>query len=350
MFKFNPLTRKKLQRFRSLKRGYWSFILLALLVAVTFYGVGELLVNSRALVVKYEGKLVFPTYGAIRPGTDFGLDYSYETNYRELKKRFAEDGGGNWVLMPPVPYNAFENDFREGVLHPAPPDRRTAHFLGTDNTGRDVFARLFYGFRTAMVFSFLFLICVYAIGIAVGCAMGYFGGRFDLIVQRLIEIWSNIPFLYVVIIVASIVRPTLWVLLAIFVVFSWTSMTYYMRTATYREKARDYVAAARVLGAGAPRIIFNHLMPNTISTIVTFMPFTIISAISALTALDFLGFGVPPPTPSWGELLKRGTDHLHAPWIVSSAFGGLVIVLILVTFIGEGIREAFDPKKFTVYR
>ena len=200
-----------------------------------------------------------------------------------------------------------------------------------------------------MVFSLLYMVLIYVVGIAVGCAMGYFGGAFDLIVQRLIEIWSNIPFLYIVIIVASIVRPTLGILLAIFVVFGWQSMTYYMRTVTYREKARDYAAAARVLGASTPRIIFGHIMPNTVSTIVTFMPFTIVSAIGALTALDFLGFGLPVPTPSWGELLKRGTDNLQAPWIVTSAFGGLVVVLVVVTFIGEAIREAFDPRKFTTY-
>ena len=352
IFKYrpNPLTERKLKNFYSIKRGYNSFLVIAFLMAITFFGVGELLVNSRALMVKYDGKLHFPVYGAFHPGTDFGLDYNNETDYRELDQKFREEGGGNWVVMPPVPYNAYENDYREGVDHPPnPPSWEHKHFLGTDNTARDIFARLFFGFRTAMIFALLFLFFVYLIGIAIGCAMGYFGGRFDLFVQRLVEIWSNIPFLYIVIIVASILRPTFGILLCIFVVFSWTNMTYYMRTATYREKERDYTAAARVLGAGTPRIIFSHIMPNTISTIVTFMPFTIVSSIASLTALDFLGFGVPPPTPSWGELLKRGLDNLNAPWIVSSAFGGLVIVLVLVTFIGEAIREAFDPKKFTTY-
>jgi microcin C transport system permease protein len=349
-YKPNPLTARKLRNFYSIKRGYNSFLVIAFLMLITFFGVGELLVNSRALVVKYDGKLYFPVYGAFHPGTDFGLDFSNETNYRELAESFREEGEGNWVVMPPVPYNAYENDYREGGDHPPnPPNFSEKHFLGTDNTARDIFARLFYGFRTAMIFALLFLFFIYIIGIAVGCAMGYFGGKFDLLVQRLVEIWSNIPFLYIVIIVASIVRPTFGILLGIFVVFSWTSMTYYMRTATYREKERDYTAAARVLGASTPRIIFSHILPNTISTIVTFMPFTIVGAISSLTALDFLGFGVPPPTPSWGELLKRGLDNLHAPWIVTSAFGGLVFVLILITFVGEAIREAFDPKKFTTY-
>ncbi|MFV1996033.1 MAG: ABC transporter permease subunit, partial [Verrucomicrobiales bacterium] len=271
-------------------------------------------------------------------------------NYRELKARLAQEGSSGWVLLAPVPYNPFENDFREGEFGPQAPSFGRRHLLGTDNTGRDIFARLFYGFRYAVGFALLFMLIVYVVGISVGCAMGYFGGTIDLLGQRLIEVWQNIPFLYIVIIVASIVRPNIWILLGIFVVFGWTAMTYYMRTETYREKARDYVSAARVLGAGNLRVIFRHILPNTISILVTFMPFTVASAIASLTALDFLGFGLPAPTPSWGELLARGVQNLNAPWIVSSAFGGLVTVLLLVTFIGEAIREAFDPKKFTVYR
>lgn len=346
----NPLTRKKVQRFRMIHRGYASYVALAFLMLISFFGAGELLVNSRALVVKFDGRIYLPTYGANRPGTDFGLDYSYETNYRELQKKFAQENEGNWVIMPAVPFNPLENDFKEGVYGPAPPSLENQHYLGTDNTGRDILARLFYGFRSAMVFSLIFMILVYGIGIAIGCAMGFFGGTFDLFVQRLIEIWSNLPFLYIVIIVGSIIRPTFGILLAIFVVFSWMGMTYYMRTSTYKEKTRDYAAAARLLGASNFRIIFNHILPNTISTIVTFMPFTIAGAITSLTALDFLGFGLPPPTPSWGELLRRGIENLNAPWIVSSAFGGIVVVLILVTFVGEAIREAFDPKKFSTYQ
>lgn len=347
-FRLNPLTRRKLQRFRSIKRGYYSFIILAILLAMA--AGGELLVNSRALVVKYNGHYYFPTYTAFHPGTDFGEDYSYEVNYRQLAKKFAREHDGNWVLMPPVPYNPYENDFRPGVYPPSPPSWKDRHFLGTDTTGRDVLARLFYGFRTAMIFSLLYMAFVYLLGVIIGCAMGYFGGSFDLVGQRLVEIWSNIPFLYIVIIVASVITPNLAWLLVIVVLFSWTGMTYYMRTATYREKARDYVAAAEVMGAGTTRIVFTHILPNTLSTLVTFIPFTIANAITLLTALDFLGFGLPPPTPSWGELLREGTNNLNAPWIVASTFVALVVVLSLVTFIGEAIREAFDPKKFTVYQ
>ena len=355
MFSFNPQTLKKLRRFREIKRGYYSFLTLAaILILVCF---GELLVNSRALIVSYESELFFPTYTGYHPGTDFGLDYTYEVNYRDLAQEFSLDDSGNWVFMPIVPYNPFENHSPGGVFKPHPPSLEDRHFLGTDTTSRDILSRLFYGTRIALIFSLAYMTCVYIIGISIGCAMGYFGGIFDLTFQRLIEIWSNIPFLYMVIIVFSIipsnfsVAARITMLLTVMLLFSWTIMTYYMRTETYKEKSRDYVAAARIIGASNSRIIFRHILPNVLSTLVTFMPFTIIGAIAAITSLDFLGFGLPPPTPSLGELLKQGTANLRtAPWIVSSAFGTLVILLTLVTFIGEAIRESFDPKKFTVYR
>ncbi len=355
MFRLNPQTLKKLRRFRDIKRGYYSFLVLAaILVLVSF---GELLVNNRALVVSYEGELYFPTYTGFYSGNDFGLDYTYEVNYRDLKKKFEASSDGNWVLMPPVPYSPYENHAPSGVFRPDPPSISEQHYLGTDTTSRDILARLFYGTRIALIFSLAFMTCVYIIGISIGCAMGYFGGIFDLAFQRLIEIWSNIPFLYMVIIVFSVIPSNfsipvrIAILLTVMVLFSWTGMTYYMRTETYKEKSRDYIAAARIIGATNSRIIFRHILPNVLSTLVTFMPFTVVSAISAITALDFLGFGLPPPTPSLGELLKQGTANLRtAPWIVISAFGTLVILLTLVTFIGEAVRESFDPKKFTVYR
>ena len=318
---------------------------------------GELLINSRALLVSYEGTLYFPTYTAFHPGTDFGLDYSYEVNFRELQRHFQDSGSGNWVLMPLVPYNPYENHAPGGIFTPLPPSSDIQHYLGTDTTSRDILARLFYGTRIALLFSIAFMACVYLIGISVGCAMGYFGGAFDLVFQRVIEIWSNIPFLYMVIIVFSVIPGSvslaarISILLIVMVLFSWTGMTYYMRTETYKEKSRDYIAAARIIGASNSRIIFRHIMPNILSTLVTFMPFTIIGAISAITALDFLGFGLPAPTPSLGELLKQGTANLRtAPWIVISAFSTLVALLTLVTFIGEAVRESFDPKTFSTYQ
>ncbi len=355
LFKLNPQTTKKLRRFREIKRGYYSFVILAVFLLLSL--TGELFINNKALVVSYEGEIFFPTYTAFHPGTDFGLDYQYETNYRQLKQHFADTGSDNWVLMPLIPYSAYENDASTGIFRPEAPNAEKQHYLGTDTTSRDILARLFFGTRIALIFAIGFMVAVYMIGVAVGCAMGYLGGMFDILSQRLIEIWSNIPFLYMVIIVFSVIPDAftifsrILILLGVMVLFSWTSMTYYMRTETYKEKSRDYVAAARVLGASNTRIVFRHILPNVLSTLVTFMPFTIVAAISAITALDFLGFGLPPPTPSLGELLKQGTQTLRtAPWIVMSAFGTLVVLLTLVTFVGEAIRESFDPKKFTLYK
>lgn len=355
IFQFTPQTIKRIRRFREIKRGYYSFLFLASVLIVSLFG--QLLISNRALIVSYHGTWYFPTYTAFHPGTDFGLDYSYETDYRNLQKKFEKAGGQDWVLMPLVPYDPYENNSSSGVYKPEPPSFGSEHYLGTDTTSRDILARLFYGTRIALYFSLVFMACVYVIGITIGCAMGYFGGVFDLLFQRLIEIWSNVPFLYTVIIVFSVIPSTfsiptrITILLVVLVLFSWTSMTYYMRTETYREKSRDYVAAARVIGASNSRIIFRHVLPNVLPTLVTFMPFTVVGAITSITALDFLGFGFPPPTPSLGELLKQGTDTLRtAPWIVMSAFGTLVILLTLVTFIGEAIRESFDPKRFTTYR
>jgi microcin C transport system permease protein len=355
--RLNPLTVKKIVRFKEIRRGYYSFLILLFLSVLSLFS--ELFVNNRALVVHYDGDTYFPTYSDVKLGKAFGqtgILANAPVNYRELQAAFAAEDEGNWVLMPVVPFNPNENNKFEGVLKPRPPDWESKHYLGTDGTGRDILSRLIYGFRIAVFFSLAFMSLVYLIGITVGSLMGYFGGWFDLFVQRLIEIWSLVPFIYMVIIIFSVI-PTSFsittrisILLSIMVLFSWTGMTYYMRTATYKEKARDYTAAAQIIGASAPRIIFNHILPNTISTIVTFMPFTMAAAITAITALDFLGFGLPPPTPSIGEILKQGTARLDAPWIVTSAFIALVLILTLVTFIGEAVREAFDPKKFTTYR
>jgi len=353
MFNLSPIARRQLQRFRSFRRGYYSFIILCVIVVFSLFA--ELWINNRALVVRYDGQWFFPTYGSEYTGNDFGLGYPYEVNYRELKETLAENGNG-WVLMPLIPYGPNESVYQEDGFPPYPPQFQLQHYLGTDQLGRDVLARLIYGFRIALGFSLVLMLLTYLLAILIGCAMGYFGGWTDLFGLRIIEIWSNIPFLYVVIILASTIPPSvsseyrIIALLFVMVLFNWVGMAYYMRTGAYREKARDYVAAARVIGAGPFRVIFRHLLPNIFSIVVTFIPFTVISGITALTALDFLGFGIPPPTPSWGELLQQGSERLNSPWIVSSTFAAMVTVLILVTFVGEAIREAFDPKKHAYYR
>lgn len=345
--RLNPLTLKKIRRFKSIRRGYVSCIIFCLMLAFSL--TAELFINSRALVVHYEGSYHFPTYGQIIPGTAFGLDYDYETNYRELKARFSGENSDNWVLMPLVPFNAFENDLREDAFPPFPPSLASRHFLGTDIVGRDILARLVYGFRIAIFFSLGLLLTNYTIGVSIGCAMGYFGGRFDLFFQRIIEIWSNVPFLYVIIIISSIVVPNFFILILIMAIFGWIGMTWTMRTVTYKEREREYVLAARAMGASNLRIIFKHIIPNTVAVIVTFAPFSVSGGIVSLTSLDYLGFGLPPPTPSWGELLQQGWTSMDAWWIAGSVIVAMIVTLITVTFIGEAVREAFDPKLHTVY-
>jgi len=341
----NPVTIKKIKRFASIKRGFWSFVILFVMIFISFFA--EVFINSRAVMVYYNGHLYFPTYTRMIPGAVFDLGYDYETNYRDLKKKFQQSP--NFVILPPVPYNPYENDLKMNAYPPFAPSFKEQHFLGTDNVGRDILARLVYGFRTAIFFSFILLILNYTIGITLGCSMGYFGGTFDLIFQRIIEIWNNIPFLYVIIIIASIVIPSFLILILIMAFFGWIGITWVMRTMTYKEKEKEYVLAMRSLGASHARIIFKHIIPNTISVIVTYAPFAISGGIVSLTALDYLGFGLPAPTPSWGELLSQGWQNMEAWWIVSSVVAALVITLMTVTFIGEGIREAFDPKLHTVY-
>lgn len=345
--RLNPLTIKKFRRFRSIKRGYYSLLVITVCVALSLGA--ELLINSRALVVRYNGELFFPTYGDPIPGTNFGLDYQHETNYRELARRFHVEDKDNWLVMPPVPFNPYENDFKDDTLPPSPPSIADRHFCGTDASGRDVLARLVYGFRIAIFFSLALLAATFTTGIAIGSAMGYFGGPFDLFFQRIIEIWTSVPSLYVIIIIASVVVPNFWILLIILTVFGWMGITWTMRTITYKERARDYVLAARALGASHGRIIFRHILPNTVSIIVSYAPFEVAGGIVALTSLDFLGFGLPPPEPSWGELLQQGWANLSSWWLSGSVVAAMVLTLILVTFIGEAVREAFDPKMHTTY-
>ena len=346
MLNLNPLTLKKIKRFKEIKRGYWSFLLLSCLLVLSLFA--ELLINSKALVVKYEGEYHFPVMSDVRLAAEFGQASSGEADYRLLQQTFAEQEGDNFVIMPLVPWNPYEQDF-SGNFPPTAPSAQDKHYLGTDVIGRDILARLVYGFRTAMGFALITMVVSYAIGTAVGCAMGFFGGKFDLFVQRLIEVWSMVPFLYVIMILVSITQPTFALFVGINVLFGWMGMTWYMRTMTYKESAREYVMAAKALGASTVRIIFRHILPNTMVMIVTLAPFTIAANITALTALDYLGLGLMPPTPSWGELLQQGKSNLDSPWIVTSVVSAIVLVLVMVTFIGEAIRAAFDPKKFTRY-
>lgn len=256
----------------------------------------------------------------------------------KLPEGFAPPETGGWMEL---------------IYSPAPPSWQERHFLGTDSKGWDIVAQLFGGLQVIFKASALYLAITYFVGITLGCLMGYFGGVFDILMQRIIEALSNVPFLLVVMIITmNLGRDNIGLasILFVFCLFSWIGVSTYLRTSTFREKARDYVAAARVQGAGTSRVIFRHILPNAISTLVTLLPFSIAELITSLTALDFLGFGLPDRFPSWGRLLDEGTSNLSSIWIVSSVFGAMVGVLLLITFIGEAIREAFDPKKFTTYR
>ena len=344
----DPLTRQRFRRFRSIRRAWLSLWVLVVLTGLSL--AAELLVNSRALAVWHQGRLYLPTYGRVLFGDELGLPYHYEANYRELAQKLAREGGG-WVLLPPVPYNPYEQDFREGSYPPYPPSAAERHFLGTDRIGRDILARLFYGFRIAILFSLGFVFVTFLAGTLLGMLMGYVGGRFDLIVQRLIEIWEQVPFLYVVMIVVSVFRPAFFLFLGIFVLFGWTSRTWAVRAMTYRERERDYVLAARTMGASRWRIVTVHILPNVLVVVLTSLPFAVAGAISALTALDYLGFGLRPPTPSWGELIGQGISvYQSAPWIILSVTAALTLVLVLIAFVGEGLRDAFDPKRYTFYQ
>jgi microcin C transport system permease protein len=343
----SPQAKKRWSKFKALKRGYYSFILICALIILSLFA--ELIASNRPIAIQYNDTIYFPTYGDIIPGTTFGLDYQWETNYKELKAHFDNNDSGNWIIMPVIPYNPLESHFIEGEYPPYAPSLDQQHYLGTDMAGRDIASRLIYGFRIAILFSLFLLLITYVIGVTVGALMGYLGGTFDILLQRVIEVLSNIPILYVIMIVASIVTPDFWTLVLLLSAFSWMGLTWYMRTETYRENSREYVMAARSIGASHTRIMFKHILPNSVSILVTFFPFSVVSGITSLTSLDYLGFGLPAPTPSWGELLQQGTANLEYQWIAISAVAALSIVLTLVTFIGEAIREAFDPKKYSYY-
>ena len=347
--------RRRWRRFRSIKRGYYSFLVLAVLYLVSF--MLPLIMNNRALMVTYNGETYFP---AVADLFDFlpGISSFYsaeqfgqtgelgEVKFRSLAKQYEEEGEGNSVTMPFYPWNPYETDFE--LTHPAPPSGK--HLLGTDDSGRDVLVRLAYGFTVSISFALLLAVIYYIIGTALGAIMGYFGSKIDLIGQRVVEIWETIPFLYTVIIISSILKPSFMLLVGVLAIFQWIGISYFIRGEFLREKTKDYAAAAISLGASTPSIIFRHLLPNSLTPIITFFPFALVGGISVLVSLDFLGFGLQPPTPSWGQMIDRGLQNLEAIWLVIAPITALFFTLMLVTFIGEGVREALDPKVFSRLR
>lgn len=349
--------RKRVRKFKTIKRGYYSFLLLLCAYGVSF--LLPVLIDNSALIVRYSGKLYFPLTQYYAAST-FGQQRSGEPDYRALAQDLHKENKGNWVLLPPYPYSPTESLFDLPGTPPNPPSRQ--HIFGTDNRGRDIFARLAYGFNVSLSFAILVLVISLAIGVSVGALLGYFAGKVDILGQRLIEIWSSLPFLYTIIIVSSIVvpiylpgrnlvlQPSFWLLILILTAFDWMGITYYVRGEFYREKTKDYVAAAISMGASDSSIIFKHILPNSLTPVVSFAPFMVVANISALVALDFLGFGLPAPTPSWGELIEQGVDNLTKWWLVFFPLAAMFITLLLIVFIGEAVREAFDPKEYSRLR
>lgn len=335
----SELSKKRICKFKSIKRGYYSLILLTVLYLLSF-GL-EFLANNKAVLVCYEGRWYFPTF-AYLPAKTFGGANSAEPDYRELQQRFEQEAAGNMVILPLIPYSPTESLLDLPGSPPHPPSWK--HPLGTDDRGRDVFVRLLYGFRISLSFGLQVTFFSLLLGVFIGALQGYYGGPFDLTVQRMIEIWATVPLLYLVIIISSIFEPSYLWLMIILIAFGWMGMTFYIRAEMYREKSKEYVQAARALGAGDMTIIFKHILPNALVPIITLAPFTLVGNIFALTALDFLGFGLPAPTPSWGELMGQGMGNIYSYWLSLSPISALFITLMLVTFIGEAVREAFDPK------
>jgi ABC-type microcin C transport system permease subunit YejE len=449
--KLDPVTRKRLQRFRQIRRGWWSFLILMTAVMLSVFA--PYLAESRALIVSYEGRWYFPTFQFIEgsrfaqePPAGWSME-GMETEYlrlqrewqaeRRLHARAVAAAGGdaaaiaaaearypnrsNWVLMPPIPWDPYQSDFWSneilyeiqaaldrgnparaawlahrdrldelaeaiesgrlsalladlekaptgklpslaatgtmpslaslGQPPPNAPEPARAHWLGTDSQGRDVAARLLYGFRISIFFALFLVLTAQVIGTFIGSLQGYLGGRFDLLTQRVIEVMIAIPFLYVVIVLAALFQPSFWMLLGILALFQWIAITFFMRTEMYREKTREYCMAARSYGASHLRIVFRHLLPNCLTPLVTFTPFAVVGAIFALTGLDYLGYGLPAPTPSWGELIGQAlqVENRSKLWLTFAPFTALTVTLVLVVFIGESVREAFDPKRYARY-
>lgn len=328
------------QRFKANRLGYaslWIFLILFGLSACA-----ELIANDKPLVVRYQGQFYFPILQS-QPETAFGGDFATPTDFLDPDIRRNITTKGNWAIYPPIPYSFETLNYFAKSPNPAAPS--VDNWLGTDDRGRDVLARLIYGFRLSILFGLALTIVGVTVGIITGALMGFFGGKFDLITQRAIEIWSAMPELYLLIIFASIFTPSIWLLVILLAAFSWMGLSDYVRAEFFRNRALEYVRAARALGLTNMQIMRRHILPNSLTPVITFLPFRMSAAILSLTSLDFLGLGVPPGTPSLGELLAQGKGNLDAWWISLSTFVVLVSTLLLLTFMGEALRDAFDSRK-----
>lgn len=362
------LFQRRWKKFKTLRRGYYSLVILLSAFAISF--LLPLFINGKAIVVHYNGDTYFPavrdwvaslipvdawapsTYHA---GKEFGLvSEEGDCDYRRLATLYEQQNGDNWVLMPLYPFGPNEDITQAGnekFIEPFGADGNGyLRPFGTDDRGRDVLARMSYGFKVSLSFALLVALLEYLLGIPIGAIMGFFGGWIDVIMQRFMEIWGSLPFLFLIIIVVSIVEPSFMLLVTMLTIFAWLSIATQMRAQFYREKSKDYVAAAVSIGVPTWKIILKHIFPNTLVPVITFFPFALVASISALVSLDFLGFGLAPPTPSWGQMIGVGLSNLTKYWLVVVPMGAMFATLTLVVFIGEGVREAFDPKVFSRLR
>ncbi len=359
----SPINRRRWQNFKDNRRGYWSLWIFLVLFVVTLFS--EFIANDKPLYVRYDGKSYFPVFITYAE-TAFGGDFETAADYRDpyLRKLIAEKGGT--TIWPPIRYSYDTHNLDLPTPAPSKPtwmltdeecrpvvERKGLkscrdleyNWLGTDDQGRDVVARLLYGFRLSVLFGLTLTIISSIIGVAAGAVQGYFGGWIDLLFQRFIEIWTTIPELYLLLIISSVLVPGFFVLLGILLLFSWVSLVGLVRAEFLRGRNFEYIQAARALGVSNAVIIFRHLLPNAMVATMTFLPFILSSSVMTLTGLDFLGFGLPPGSPSLGEMLSQGKSNVQAPWLGLSGFFSIATMLTLVIFVGEAVRDAFDPRK-----
>ena len=334
-----PLTVRRLQNFKSNKRGYYSTITFLILFFISVFA--ELIANDKPIFILFNGELKFPIVQEI-PETYLGGEFETEADYKDpFVKELIKNNG--FYIMPLIEYSYDTINYDLRTPSPSPPSLE--NLLGTDDQGRDVLARLIYGFRISVFFGLILTILSSFIGIIVGGIQGYYGGKIDLFGQRFIEIWSGLPVLYLLIIISSFIEPSFWILLFIMLLFSWMALEGVVRAEFLRARNFEYIKAAKALGVGNFSIMYRHVLPNAMVATLTLMPFILSGSIATLTSLDFLGFGLPPGSPSLGEMVAQGKANLQAPWLGLSAFITLSLQLSLLVFVGEAVRDAFDPRK-----
>ena len=342
MIALSPLNQRRFQNFRLNKRGWYSFIIFSLLFFISLFG--DFIANDKPLLVKFDNQFYFPIFSNY-PETIFGGDFETETDYHDpyVQNLIYEKGDIIWPIIP-YSYDTIIRDL--DVPAPAPPSKK--NWLGTDDLARDVLARLIYGFRISILFGLTLTFFSMILGVTAGSVQGYYGGNIDLFFQRFMEIWAAIPALYVLIILASVVQPNFWWLLIILLLFSWMGYVGVVRAEFLRARNLDYVRAAKALGVSNTTIMFRHLLPNATVATVTFLPFNLSASVTVLSGLDFLGFGLPPGSASLGEMVNQGRNNLHAPWLGLTSFFTLAIILSLLVFVGEAIRDSLDPRKIFI--